>query len=113
MDEQIKKDIDESYKSQVEKEKEESKIANEFTAPEANFSFFITTLGMQAAIALGDMPNPQNNKTEENLQQAKFLIDTLSVLQEKTKNNLNAEESSLLEGMLYELRIRYVQKSAK
>jgi hypothetical protein len=114
MDEQEKKKVDESYKAHVEEEKEAKDQApdEELGSPQANFPFFITTLGMQAAIALGDALNPQNNKKEENLPQAKFLIDTLGLLQEKTKNNLTKDENDLLENMLYELRLRYVQKSA-
>ena len=112
MDEQDKKKVDESYKAQVGKDKEKQEQAQESpAAPEADFSFFITTLGMQATVALGDTANPQNNKKEENPAQAKFLIDILGALQEKTKNNLTKEESDLLEGMLYELRMRYVQKT--
>ena len=53
-----------------------------------DFNFFITTLALQASISLGQVPNPATNKTEEDLTQAKFLIDTLGVLQEKTKGNL-------------------------
>ena len=120
MDEQEKKNVDESYKAQVEKEKDkieaapkDSRTKKEFMAPEADFSFFVTTLAMQATIALGDVPNPQDNKKEENAPQAKFLIDTLGVLQEKTKNNLTKDEGDLLEGMLYELRMRYVLVSGK
>lgn len=112
MTEQDKKKVDESYKAQVEKDRDAGDQAQEAAAvPEASFSFFITTLGMQATVALGDVPNPQNNKKEESLPQAKFLIDILGTLQEKTKNNLTKEESDLLEGMLYELRMRYVQKT--
>lgn len=117
MDEQEKKIIDESYKAQVEKEKvgaeniSSAPAKENLAAAEADFSFFITTLAMQATMALGDAPNPQDNKKEENLPQAKFLIDILGILQEKTKNNLTAEENTLLEGLLYELRLRYVQKS--
>ena len=106
-----KKHIDESYKAQVEKEKDEKSTEENFTPPEATFTFFITTIGMQSAIALGDMPNPVSNLTEKNLSQAKFLIDTLEMLREKTKNNLSPEEASHLEDMLYELRMRFVQKS--
>lgn len=112
MDEEEKKKVDESYKAKVEKDKEKQEQAQEASAaPEANFSFFITTLAMQATVALGDAVNPQNNKKEESLPQAKFLIDILGTLQEKTKNNLTKEENELLEGMLYELRMRYVQKT--
>lgn len=112
MEKEEKQRVDEDYKAQVEKEKLSAEFSNEFVPPEATFSFFIATIAMQITIALGEAPNPQDNKTEKNLPQAKFLIDTLSMLQEKTKNNLSSEEASLLDGMLYELRMRYVQKSS-
>lgn len=123
MNEQDKKKVDESYKEKVNQEKKQAEGAptqnaqdaaeekEGFNAPEASFSFFVTTLAMQVTLALGDVADPQTNKKEENLPQAKFLIDTLGVLQEKTKGNLNKEEDSLLEGVLYELRMGYVQKS--
>ena len=79
--------------------------------PEPDFSFFITTLALQASIALGTIPNPNTNKKEEDLAQAKFLIDTLGMLKEKTKGNLGDEESKLLESVLYELRMQYISKS--
>lgn len=118
--EKEEKKIDESYKTKVdaEKQKEEDNsslgdgISNgQFVPPKADFSFFVTTLAMQATISLGDMANPQSNKKEEDLKQAKFIIDTLGMLEEKTKNNLNKEESALLENILYDLRMRYVEKT--
>ena len=105
------KNIDESWKDSAEKQK---KTIPEEPAqqqiPEANFTFFATTLGIQAAIALGEMPNPLNNKTEENLDQAKYLIDTLDMIKEKTKNNLTKEEEQLLEHILYDFHTKYVAK---
>jgi len=113
MDEEKKK-VDESWKETIKKEKEAVKSTeNAFVPPEPDFNFFITTLALQASISLGQVPNPATNKTEEDLVQAKFLIDTLGVLQEKTKGNLNAEESGLLENILYELRMRYIEKPKK
>ena len=109
MDE-MQKNIDQSWKETVEKEKETLKNAGGFIPPEPDFNFFITTLALQASIALGEVPNPATNKTEEDPQQAKFLIDTLGMLQEKTKGNLNAEETKFLENLLYELRMQYVSK---
>lgn len=106
-----KKEIDESWKNAVEKEKEELKKEGKFVPPEADFSFFVTTLSLQASIALGQIPNPATNKKEEDLNQAKFLIDTLGMLEEKTKGNLNSEEAQFLENLLYELRMQYVNKS--
>ena len=102
MDENQKKN-DESWKEAAQKEKEALKNEGKFTAPEPDFNFFITTLALQASIALGQIPNPATNKTEHEPQQAKFLIDTLGMLQEKTKGNLKQEENTLLENVLYEL----------
>lgn len=84
---------------------------NKFSPPEPDFSFFITTLSLQASIALGRLPNPATDKTEEDLKQAKFLIDTLKMLKEKTAGNLNTEETNLLENLLYELMMQYVAKT--
>ena len=106
--EEIRKHVDESWKESIAKEKGEPKKENESLPPEASFSFFISTLALQASIFLGQIPNPATNKKEKNLPQAKFIIDTLDMLREKTKNNLNKEESNLLENMLYELRMQYV-----
>lgn len=109
MDE-IKKKVDESWKENVEKEKAESKEKSEFVPPAPDFKFFITTLTLQASIALGHMANPVTEKVQEDLIQAKFLIDTLGMLQEKTKNNLAKDETELLENLLYELRTAYLAK---
>ena len=115
MDEEKKK-VDEAWKDQIDKEKKEEpeKSAgspDQEAIPEADFSFFITTLAVQASIALGAMANPVTGKPEENLSQAKLIIDTLGVLKEKTQGNLNAEEDGLLENMLYELRMQYLSKT--
>ena len=85
----------------------------DFIPPKPDFSFFVTTLSLQASIALGAIANPATNKTEEDLIQAKFLIDTLGMLAEKTKGNLNTDESKLLENLLYELRTIYLSKGEK
>jgi len=84
-----------------------------FAPPEADFKFFVTTLSLQASIALGHLENPSTGKTEKDPAQAKFLIDTLAMLQEKTKGNLTKEEGQLLENLLYELRLAYVSKEEK
>ncbi|MFC1709407.1 DUF1844 domain-containing protein [Candidatus Omnitrophota bacterium] len=110
MDEQNKK-VDESWKDTVQKEKIEAPPAEEEKfIPEANFSFFVTTLGIQVAIALGEVPNPVTNKNEQNLDQAKYLIDALDMLKEKTKNNLSKEEQEILDHMLYDFHMKFVAK---
>jgi hypothetical protein len=111
MEEDNKKKVDESWKETAEKQKEGLKKEGKFIPPEPDFSFFITTLSLQAAISLGQVPNPATNQKEEDLNQAKFLIDTLGILQDKTKGNLTAQEIQLLENVLYELRMQYVIKT--
>ncbi|MDD5130684.1 MAG: DUF1844 domain-containing protein [Candidatus Omnitrophica bacterium] len=108
--EQVRKKVDESWKQRVEKEKQEPQNQGDFVPPEPDFKFFITTLTLQASIALGHMANPSTGKTEQDPVQAKFLIDTLGMLQEKTKGNLTQEETDLLENLLYELRVAYLAK---
>jgi uncharacterized protein YjaG (DUF416 family) len=107
--EEQKKKVDESWKDAVKKEVDALKKDEEFVPPDPDFSFFVTTLALQTSIALGQMPNPATNKTEKDLKQAKFLIDTLNVLETKTKGNLTEEEQKLLDNLLYELKLRYVQ----
>ncbi len=109
MDE-LNKNIDEGWKEAVEKEKETFKKEGKVAPPEPDFNFFITTLALQASIALGQVSHPSTNKTEPDMIQAKFLIDTLGMLKEKTKGNLTADETGLLENLLYELRMVYISK---
>ncbi len=112
MDE-LNKNIDESWKEAAEKEKHNLEKEGKTSPPEPDFVFFVTTLSLQASIDLGQIPNPATNKKEENLVQAKFIIDTLGMLKEKTKGNLTQEEASFLENILYELRLQYISKNAK
>lgn len=74
-----------------------------------DFSFFISSLAMQASIALGAMAHPITNKIETNLSHARLIIDTLAMLKEKTTGNLTADEDSLLDKFLYELRKKYAE----
>ena len=104
------KNIDESWKESATKEKENLAKEGKFIPPDPDFNFFITTLALQASISLGIVPNPSTNKTEEDISQAKFLIDTLGMLKEKTQGNLSPEELKFLENVLYELRTQYLGK---
>ncbi len=76
---------------------------------ELNFLNYITSLGFQAMIFLGEIPSPVTNEVEKNIEQAKFLIDTLVMLREKTKGNLNPQEDNLLNASIYELQLRFVE----
>lgn len=75
--------------------------------PPADFATLVLSLGSSAIMYLGE--DPQGNQTERNLPMAKHAIDLLSVLEEKTKGNLSGEEGHILESLLFDLRLRYVE----
>jgi len=79
--------------------------------PEASFSLFASSLVTQALISLGEVENPFLKTKEQNLDQAKFTIDTLQIIKDKTSGNLTEDETKLLETALYDLRMGYVEKS--
>jgi hypothetical protein len=75
-----------------------------------NFINFVISLATTAAIHLGDIPDPSSGQTgEPNLDGATQMIDILALLEEKTRGNLSAEERQVLEQVLYELRLRFVE----
>ncbi|HEY2761760.1 MAG TPA: DUF1844 domain-containing protein [Pirellulales bacterium] len=76
--------------------------------PPASLTFLCTTIATQAMIALGQVPNPITGKVDVRLKQAKHYVDTLGMLEEKTKGNRTVEESALLDDLLHQLRMAYV-----
>jgi hypothetical protein len=76
---------------------------------EANFSVLVMSIASTAAMSLGLAPNPQTGKVEIDQPMARFNIDLLVVLKDKTKNNLNSEEKHLIESLLSDLQLKFVQ----
>jgi len=75
-----------------------------------NFAAFVLSLAHTAAVHFGDIPDPVSGQAgEPNLPAAQQMIDILSLLEAKTRGNLSAEERQLLEQLLFELRMRYVE----
>ena len=72
------------------------------------FITLISSLSSQAWIQLGKMKNPVTDKIEKNLEAASMSIDMLTMIQDKTKNNLDEYESKLLEQSLNDLRMNFV-----
>lgn len=123
------KHVDESWKDAVAGEKtgkedhgeacgcghsHEHSDAHEAAEPtdaiEVNFINYVSSLAFQALIFLGELPNPlDDSKIEKNLPQAKFLIDTLVMIREKSKGNLTPEEDNLLGATVYELQMKFVE----
>ncbi len=77
--------------------------------PRTDFSTFVLSLSHSALVHLGDAPSPDGAARTPNLVLARQTIDLLEILSEKTKGNLTGEEERLLEHVLYELRMRYVE----
>jgi hypothetical protein len=78
--------------------------------PEVDFSNFVLSLAATAMVQLGMVPDPETGEMDEpNLLIAQHTIDTLAMMREKTQGNLDAEEEQLLDSMLYELRMRFVE----
>jgi hypothetical protein len=75
-----------------------------------NFASFIFSLSTTAMYHFGDFPDPVTNESRRNLPAAKQTIDILSILKAKTAGNLDEREKELLDGMLFELRMRYVKE---
>jgi hypothetical protein len=82
--------------------------ARERAAPEANVPTLVNSLMTQVLLYLGELA-PRGAEPQVNLDMAKFNIDLLGVLEEKTKGNLTPDEQKLLDTALYETRMRYVQ----
>ena len=81
--------------------------------PEADFQILVSTFATQGMVSLGQIANPATNRKGVDLAQAKFAIDLLQVLQEKSDGNLTDEEKTFLDQCLYQMRMLYIDKSAK
>ena len=78
--------------------------------PRIDFATFVLSLSTSALYHLGLVPDPETNQPGAvNKALARQTIDTLELLQEKTRGNLDPEEERLLQSLLYELRMRFVE----
>lgn len=124
------KKVDQSWKEQAEKEKggatgrPASPLGN---APAAGgdakseqpskrktsktFLNFLTSLGIQAMMHLGEVPNPETQKAEVNAEAAREIIDLLMSIKDKTEGNLGAEELHFFSTFLPELQLKFTQQS--
>ena len=93
-------------------QKESSRPApdQEMNYPSVNFTNFVLSLSTSALFHFGDFPETEGGTPQKNLPAAKQTIDILDMLHEKTKGNLDKNEGDLLQGILYELKMRYVKE---
>jgi hypothetical protein len=131
MSEEKKIIIDEDWKTQVAAEKEaasreahpepptgEPASAGGRTEPSsqgipASFDLLVTTFVTEAMVALGQLPHPVTNRLEFDPVHARFAIDMLEVIAEKTKGNLEPAEERGLEDVLHQLRMAFVAVSGQ
>jgi hypothetical protein len=105
--------VDSDWKDQAEKEKEE--LAGNFELPgsgelpKPDFVHHCASLATQAMILLGAIANPMTGQAEYDPEQARYIIDTLAMLREKTKGNLTPEESNTVDNLVGELKVAWVQ----
>lgn len=128
MSEEKKIIIDEDWKAQVQAEKEaasKSKTTDTAEAgavqrpagedvplPPASFEGLLTMLATEAFLALGHVPHPVTGKATVHRHQAKYVIDLIDVLREKTRGNLTDAEQQLMENLLHQLRLAFVEAAS-
>lgn len=79
--------------------------------PEMTFGAFLVGLSTQALMLLGDIADPETGQAAPDLPAAQQVIDILGMLQRKTRGNLDREEAQLIETILFELRMKYVERT--
>ena len=77
--------------------------------PPVDFPSFVLSLGHAALLHMGQVPDPGTGQANQDLELARHTIDTLGMLQEKTKGNLSDEEKNLIDNILTELRLAFVR----
>ena len=82
-----------------------------YVLPEITFANFVMSLHTSALFHFGEFPDPNSGEKTRNLPAARQTIEILDVLKTKTAGNLDNDESNLLEGVLYDLKMRFVRES--
>ena len=96
-------------REQLQKEVEDKKEKFAGELPEPGFIFILSSYVTQAYIALGQIENPSTGQKEKDIKAAKFFIDLIEVLKEKTEGNLDETEEKSIDSVLAELRLHFVQ----
>jgi len=119
MTEEKKIIIDEDWKSKVQAEKDsfekepehpqpEADVPQDPPMPPASLEILLTNLATEAMMALGQIPHPTTGEMLFLPNQAKFLIDTIAVIKDKTSGNSTAAETQAIDGLIHQLRMAYI-----
>jgi hypothetical protein len=79
--------------------------------PPVEFSGFIVSLAQAALMQLGDIPDPTTGQPARNVDQARYSIDLIDMLSQKTQGNLTEEEQTLIQRVLSDLKLRFVRSA--
>lgn len=94
----------------------EGKVPNkegQCVMPEVTFPAFVMSLNTSALYHLGEIADPATGKKIVELDLARHAIDTLAMMQEKTKGNLSADEEQMLKNILYDIKLKFVNAAKK
>jgi hypothetical protein len=80
--------------------------------PGVDFNSFILSLSSTAFIHLGEIEDPMTRRKEVRLEAARQIIDIIDMLREKTRGNLEPHEERFIEGILYEMKVKYTEKAS-
>ncbi len=110
-DEEKKIIVDDDWKAEAQREKErlQEEAGTTEKLPEASFAELINLIVVQALAGLGLLAGPGGERIPPNIEVAKHFIDMLQMIEDKTKGNLTPEEKKLLDQVLYETRMSFVQ----
>ncbi len=114
--------VDEDWKSQVESERQAAAQAAQSgeeqdqgggeeapgPMPPPCFETLVSTLATEAMVSMGQLPHPATGRAAVNLDQARYFVDTLAVIEQKTRGNLTPQEAQGLESVLHQLRMLFV-----
>lgn len=120
---EVKKKVDSEWKRKAEEDKaklgaasekaEEKQREQDEPLPPPTFVQFLGGLELEARMALGDMKHPVTKEVRKDLLAAQYVIETLALIQEKTKGNLDTDEEIRLQNLLTDLRFRFVEAKKK
>ena len=113
-DEEKKIIVDDDWKAEARKVKERlaEETAKREPLPDPTFAELVNMIAIQAMVGFGGMAGPGGERIPPNLEIAKHYVDMLQVLEDKTKGNLSDDEKNLLDQVIYEVRMRYIQSAS-
>lgn len=95
----------EAYQAAAAEKKKKSPL------PRVDFNTFVLSLSSTVMVHLGEVNNPETGESDQDLDLARHTIDMLDMLGKKTQGNLDADEERLLKNILFEMRMKFLQKT--